>query len=104
MPVFPNGSTTNTPAQIEETMPCVAAMADILNDPGVCSVSALNSAGCTTRIVDCALSSDNPRTAISLKSQTYSAAIGWTSESLDMFPMLSPYLSLQTVANWESSA
>jgi hypothetical protein len=46
-------------------MPFVAAMADILSDPGVCWVSPLSSAGRTTLIVDCALGSDNLRIAIS---------------------------------------
>ena len=33
-------------------MPRIAAMADILSDPGVCCVSLLISAGCTTLIVE----------------------------------------------------
>ena len=60
------------PAHSEEAMPCVAAMADILSDPGVCLGSLLNSAGCTTVMVDCAsgfvdcaLGRDNLRIAIS---------------------------------------
>jgi hypothetical protein len=52
MPVFPEGSTTNMPAQSEEAMPCMAVMADILSDPDVCCVSVLNSAGCTMRIAE----------------------------------------------------
>jgi hypothetical protein len=52
MPVFPEGSTRNTPAHREETMPCIAAMADILSDPDVWWVSALSSGGCTMLIVD----------------------------------------------------
>jgi hypothetical protein len=72
MPVFAEGSTTNMPAHSEETMPFIAAMADILSDPGVCWVSLLSSAGCTTLIVDCvlvfvdcALGRDDLRIAIS---------------------------------------
>jgi hypothetical protein len=45
MPVFAEGSTTNMPAHIEETIPCVAVIAAILNDPGVCGVLASSSAG-----------------------------------------------------------
>jgi hypothetical protein len=52
MPVFAKGSTTNMPAHNEETMPCIAAMADILSDPDVCSVWLLSPAGCTTLIIE----------------------------------------------------
>jgi hypothetical protein len=51
MPVFAEGSTTNMPAHSDETMPCIAVMADSLNDPGVCRVWLLSSAGCTTLMV-----------------------------------------------------
>src|SRR5260370_29521813 len=71
MPVFAEGSTTKIPAHSEETMPWVAAIADILSDPDVCWVSLLSSAGCTTLMVDgavdfvaCALGRDNLGIAI----------------------------------------
>src|SRR6266702_128121 len=65
MPVFAEGSTTKMPAHSEEAMPCMAEMADILSDPGVCWVALLSSAGRTTLMVDDALGLDNPRIAIS---------------------------------------
>jgi hypothetical protein len=65
MPVFAEGSTTKMPAHSEEAMPCVAEMADILSDPGVCWVALLSSAGRTTLMIDDALGLDNPRIAIS---------------------------------------
>src|ERR1700679_3586828 len=58
MPVFDEGSTTNTPAHNEEMMPCIAAIADNLSDPGVCWVSLLSSAGRTTLIVEFDADSD----------------------------------------------
>lgn len=72
---------------------------DNLRDPGVCGVSLLSSSGCTTLIVDCALGSDNPRIAISIASRTDRSAIGWTSKSLDMFPMHFPCASLSILAS-----
>src|SRR5438034_837848 len=65
MPVFAEGSTTKMPAHSEEAMPCMAEMADILSDAGVCWVALLSSAGRTTLMVDDALGLDNPRIAIS---------------------------------------
>src|SRR5258707_14488906 len=54
MPVFAEGSTTKMPPHSEEAMPLLAAMADILSEPGVCWVALFSSAAWTTLIGDCA--------------------------------------------------
>src|ERR1700739_4272691 len=48
MPVLAEGSTKNVPAHIEDTTPCMAEIAAILNDPGVCRVWGFSPVGCTT--------------------------------------------------------
>jgi hypothetical protein len=40
------------PAQSDDSMPFIAAIADIRNDPEVCCVSLLSPAGCTTLIIE----------------------------------------------------
>src|SRR5207302_5632492 len=99
MPVFADGSTTNIPAHREEAMPCEAAMADILNDPDVCWVSLLSSAGCTTLIVDCVLGSDNPCIAISPESGKYPSVMVWTNGLFRLFPMHFLWLAISRLNN-----
>ena len=87
-------------------MPFIAAMADNLSDPGVCLVSLLSSAGCTTLIVacaldlvDCALGRDNLRIAISPRIANTGQISGSTSESFSLPPIQSPGGSRLTLAN-----